>query len=245
MTLADQIDAVESGGDPTATNTNSSAMGVSQFIAPTWLSVIKQHFPQVAQGKSDADILAMRADPNLSQEATAAYAADNRAFLAKNGLPVTPGSVYLAHFAGPQGAADVLKADPATPVSDILGPQAVKANPFLQGMTAQGLRAWAASKMGTTVPHPGAQNNAPASPGTPTNLLPPQPATPAAKPIFANSIPALAARAAAMRAMAPPQAQPPLLPQAQPIFAPPPPQIDLSGLRAALAQRLPIFANRG
>lgn len=211
-------------------------MGVSQFIAPTWLSVIKQHFPQVAQGHSDADILAMRADPALSQQATAAYAADNQAFLAKNGLPVTPGTTYLAHFAGPEGAAKILQADPNAPVSSILSPNAVKANPFLQNMTAQGLRAWAASKMGTTVPQSGVQTGgapapaiAPAPPGAPLSLAPP------AAPIFAPRA----------YSAPPPLAQAPV-PAAPPIFVPPRPHINLSGLQAALAaRRAPIFPQQG
>lgn len=215
-------------------------MGVGQFIAPTWLSVIKQHFPQVAQGRSDADILAMRADPALSQQATAAYAADNQAFLAKNGLPVTPGTIYLSHFAGPEGAAKILQADPDAPVSSVLGAAAVKANPFLKDMTAQGLRAWAASKMGTTVPQSGVQTGATATPAPAAAQAPPSPPlslAPPAAPIFANAPRAYSAP--------PPLAQAPV-PTAPPIFVPPRPQINLSGLQAALAaRRAPIFPQQG
>lgn len=241
MAIADQIDSVESGGNPTAANPRSSAEGIGQFIAPTFLSVIKQHFPQLAQGRSDAEILSLRADPTISRAATAAYAGDNQDYLAKNGLPVTAGTVYLAHFAGPKGAAKILQADPGASVADILGQAAVKANPFLQGMTAQGLRAWAARKMGAAAPQPGTQNNAQAAspapqPGAPANILPQ-----GKPPIFANAAPASGANAAtgAMPAL-------PAMPQASapPIFTPPPQPIDLAPLRAALAARLPIFAKQ-
>src|SRR5690349_14396269 len=126
----DQIFAAESGGDPTAKNPNSSAAGPGQFIDSTWLATVKQHAPDVAQGKSDAEILALKNDPTqaalpenqaLARNMTAAYAGDNQAYLTKNGLPVTPGTTYLAHFAGPDGAVKVLQADPNAPVEDILG----------------------------------------------------------------------------------------------------------------------------
>jgi hypothetical protein len=229
MAITDQIIGAESGGDPNAANPNSSAVGLGQFIAPTFLSVIKEHFPQLAQGKSDDEILALRTDPNISREATSAYAADNQAYLAKNGVPVTPGSTYLAHFAGPQGAVKVLQADPSAPVESILGSAAVKANPFLKGMTAQGLQAWAARKMGVTVPSPGSQTGAPAPAPAPAMSVPAS-----SPPIFANA--AQGSAPSALQAAAMPQ-----VPAAPPIFAPPQQPIDLSGLRAALAARAPIF----
>jgi hypothetical protein len=175
MALSDLIVGAESGGNATATNPNSSATGAGQFINGTWLSMIKQHRPDLAEGKSDQDILAMRNDPALSKEMVDAYAADNQAILQKNGLPVTPGTTYLAHFAGPKGAVSVLQADPNAPVGGVLGEAVVKANPFLKNMTVGGLLAWADKKMGGSQPAPAA----PASPpGAPVVL----PSAPAAQP---------------------------------------------------------------
>lgn len=224
---SDSIIQAESGGDPNATNPNSSAVGTGQFIAPTWLSVIKQHFPDLAQGKSDDELLAMRTDPALSKQMTDAYASDNQATLRQAGVPVTPGTTYLAHFAGPQGAVKILQSDPNAPVSSILGAAAVKANPFLQGMTAQGLQAWAARKMGTASPAQQASAAPAAAPQQPQPALPAQ-----AAPIFANAAPT---------APAAPAYQDPTAPAA-PMFAPARKPIDLSGLRMALANS-PIFAN--
>lgn len=146
MAIADDIIARESGGDPNAQNSRSSAGGAGQFIDSTWLSMLQRHRPDIATGKSPSDLLQLKFDPQLSREMTAAYAADNGAILAKNGHQVTPGTTYLAHFAGPQGAVQLLNADPATPVRSILTPQAVAANPFLQNMTAAELRLWADGK---------------------------------------------------------------------------------------------------
>jgi len=148
MALVDQIIGVESGGDPNARNSRSSASGLGQFIDSTWVSMIQKHRPDLAQGKSRDDLIALKSDPDLSREMTARYADDNGQILAGAGLPVTPGTTYLAHFAGPQGAVKVLQSDPNAPVSSVLGEAAVKANPFLQGMTVAGLQAWADKKMG-------------------------------------------------------------------------------------------------
>lgn len=235
----DQIVNVESGGNPTAQNPNSSAAGPGQFIDSTWLATLKAHRPDLAQGQNDADLLALKNDPQLAaqpqnvalaKDMTGAYAADNQAFLKQKGLPVTPGTTYLAHFAGPQGAAGVLSADPNAPVESILSPDAIKANPFLKGMTAQGLQAWAAKKMGAaspTTPVSGA-------PGTPS-AAPAPPVAPQQQPIFANA-PTLAPAL-------PQTYHDPAAPTPGPLFAAQRKPIDISGLRAALAARAPIFAN--
>jgi hypothetical protein len=231
MSYSDSVIQAESGGDPNAANPNSSAVGAGQFITPTWVSLIKQHRPDLAAGKSDDEIAAMRADPALSGQMVDAYGNDNAAILAKNGLPVTDGSKYLAHFAGPQGAVKILQADPNAPAADILGPAAAKANPFLAKMTAQGLQAWAAKKAGVTVPTGG---QAPQAAPQPQQMAAAQPALPQQPaPIFAQ------APGGGGPAPAPAYSDP--TPPPMPIFAPQRPQIDLSGLRAALA-RQPIFA---
>src|SRR5262249_3491993 len=155
---------VESGGNPNATNPNSSASGLGQFIDSTWLSTIKAARPDLAAGKSDADLLALKSDPALSREMTEAYANQNQAILSKAGVPVTRGTTYLAHFAGPGGAVKVLQADPNAMAGDVLGPAVVKANPFLAGMTAKDLQAWADRKMGGSATQP---QTAQATPGSP------------------------------------------------------------------------------
>jgi hypothetical protein len=224
--LIDSIIGAESGGNPNAQNSNSSASGPGQFIDSTWLSTIKSARPDLAQGKSDAELLALKTDPDLGRQMTEAYANQNQAILSKNGLPVTPGTTYLAHFAGPQGAVKVLQADPNASVEDVLGSSVVKANPFLKGMTTQGLQAWAAKKMGTeapqTAPAPQAQ---PASPASPANAIPQQ----VQAPIFAPS-----PQAAPSAPIAPFQ-QIPQAPLPQINFAQHRP-VDLSTLRAYLSR---------
>jgi len=233
MALVDSIIGAESGGNPNAQNPNSSAMGLGQFIAPTWIDTLSRERPDLVAGKSKEEILALRADPALSRQMTEAYANQNGQILSKAGFEANPGNTYLAHFAGPQGAVKVLSSDPAAPVESILGPQAVAANSFLRGMTAGDLQAWAARKMGGAPQQP-AMRAAQASPVAPQAA----PLSPA--PIFSPPDPAPQQQAAssfgqapAEQAMAPP-----------PIFAPQRKQVDLSKLRAALqasGNRGPIF----
>src|SRR5690606_6467843 len=117
-------------------NSRSSATGAGQFIDATWLSMMQKYRPDLIQGLGRDQILAMRTDLGLSREMTANYANENKGILGQAGVPVTDGTAYLAHFAGPQGAVKVLQADPSASVGGILGPAVVKANPFLANMTA-------------------------------------------------------------------------------------------------------------
>lgn len=230
MTLVDQIIGVESGGNPNARNPHSSASGAGQFIDSTWISMLRQHRPDLAQSMSNSDLLALKSDPQLSREMTAAYAADNGAILSRAGLPVTPGSTYLAHFAGPQGAVKVLSADPNAPVGDILGAGAVNANPFLRGMTVADLQAWANRKMGGSAT---AHKAAPAPAQSPAMGIPQQPA-----PIFAQTQqPQAAPQGGGFFSQVPAQQ----IPMAPIQFAKPRTP-DLTKLRADLARQAPIFS---
>lgn len=234
MGLIDSIIGAESGGNPNATNPNSSATGLGQFIGPTWLDTIKAARPDLAQGKSDDELLALRSDPALSREMTQAYANQNQAVLTKAGLPVTDGNTYLAHFAGPQGAVSVLSADPSTPIERVLSSGALKANPFLQGMTTGDLRAWADRKTGGAKPQPVSPASPPVVPqsaGAPLNLAPPQ------APIFAPQ-PQPQPQSQGGGSLFAQMDAPATMPQAPIFFAQRRPP-DLSKLRAAF--KAPIF----
>jgi hypothetical protein len=148
MSLADQIIGVESGGNPNARNPSSSASGLGQFIDSTWLNTIRAHRPDLANRYNTQELLSLKADPDLSRQMTEAYADDNAAYLRGKGLDTSPGSVYLAHFAGPEGAAALLSAGDQTPVANVMSPGAIKANPFLRNMSVGSLRQWASRKMG-------------------------------------------------------------------------------------------------
>ena len=154
----------ESSNNPNAKARGSSASGLGGFTDDTWLGLIKQQHPELAQGRSDQDLLALKADPNLSREMTGALVKQNSAALQGQGLPATPGNVYLAHFLGPTGAAAVLKADPNQPVQDALtaavgkdkAAAMIAANPsVLAGKLAGSVTQWSDGKMGGQQPGAG------------------------------------------------------------------------------------------
>lgn len=150
--VVDRIIGVESGGNASAKNPNSSATGAGQFIDSTWLATAKAHRPDLFQGRSVAEVLDLRKDKALSREMTTYLANDNADFLRNQGVQPTDGDIYLAHFLGPGGAARVVKADPGASVASVVGQDVVDANPFLKGMTASDVRAWSAKKMGAEAP---------------------------------------------------------------------------------------------
>lgn len=148
-----RIAQVESGGNPNAAASGSSAKGLFQFTAPTW----EKYNPG-----------ANPLDPSASADAGARLLKDNAAGLASAGLETSPGALYLAHFAGLGGARKLLTADPSQPAGAVLGDAAVAANPFLKNMTVADLKNWASGKMGTA-------DAGPVASAAPTTTVPAQP----------------------------------------------------------------------
>lgn len=146
--VVDKIIGAESGGNATAKNPNSSATGSGQFIASTWMNMMKKYRPELTEGRSANEVLAMRNDPALSREMTTRYTQENADYLRNQGIAQTDGNVYLAHFLGPGGASRVLKADPSASAASIVGEGVVNANPFLRDMSVADLKAWSDKKMG-------------------------------------------------------------------------------------------------
>ena len=108
-------------------------------------------------GRSQDEILELRRDAKVAREITARFTQRNVEMLRKRSLPVTPGTLYLAHFAGSAGAVAILSAmenaDAALVMAtaDATGrtnrEKIVKANPFLERFTVADLRNWADRKM--------------------------------------------------------------------------------------------------
>jgi hypothetical protein len=155
--VVERIIGVESLGDPNAKNKRSSATGLGQFLDETWLDMIRAHRPDLAKGRSQDEILELRRDAKVAREITARFTQRNVEMLRKRSLPVTPGTLYLAHFAGSAGAVAILSAmenaDAALVMAtaDATGrtnrEKIVKANPFLERFTVADLRNWADRKM--------------------------------------------------------------------------------------------------
>jgi murein DD-endopeptidase MepM/ murein hydrolase activator NlpD len=150
--LIQRIIHVESAGNPKAKNPLSTATGLGQFIESTWLRMINTHRPDLAQGRTREQILALRTDPNIATEMVAALARGNANYLRSRGQPVTSGNLYLSHFLGPDGAVTALAASPGTPLSDLFPAAVITANPFLRGWSAADVVNWAARKMKQKAP---------------------------------------------------------------------------------------------
>ena len=164
QTRADAIEAVveriikvESNGDPNAKNKRSSATGLGQFLNETWLDLIRTHRPDLAKGRSADETLELRRDPNVARELTVRFTEQNAGMLKKRGLPVTPGTLYLAHFAGGAGAVAILSALEDADAASVMASadasgrtkreKIIKANPFLERFTVADLKSWAHRKM--------------------------------------------------------------------------------------------------
>jgi hypothetical protein len=138
-------------------NKLSSALGLGQFLDETWLDLIRAYRPDLSRGRSKDETLQLRRDANLAREITLRFTKQNAEMLRKKGLPVTPGTLYLAHFAGGAGAVAILSAlddsDAASVMAnaDVTGrtkrEKIIQANSFLERFTVVDLKTWADRKM--------------------------------------------------------------------------------------------------
>jgi hypothetical protein len=155
--VVERIITVESGGDSNARNKRSSATGAGQFLDETWLEMIRTYRRDLVGGRSEKEILELRLDPELTRAIMMRLVEQNAAMLKKRGLPVTPGTLYLTHFAGPAGAAAVLSVSENADAASLMASadatgrttreKLVNANPFLQELTVGDLKSWANRKM--------------------------------------------------------------------------------------------------
>jgi hypothetical protein len=162
--FAERVVHLESTGDanarpldPVTGKPRSSALGPAQFTERTWLNLVRQARPDLSDGKTDEQILALRTDPVLSREMTARNAEQNRAVLVQRGVRSDDGALYLAHVLGPDDAAKVLAASPDTPLKGLVRPESLAANPELaeKSPTAGALASWADRKIGMNPATPG------------------------------------------------------------------------------------------
>jgi hypothetical protein len=138
-------------------NERSSAAGPAQFLAGTWLELMREYRPDLTKGRSQAEVLAMRSDAQLARDLTKRSLQQHIALLKRNDLPVTPSTLYLGHFAGSTGAVAVLLAPKSANAALVLASadpsgktpreKIVAANPFLARFTAGDLQEWAARRM--------------------------------------------------------------------------------------------------
>ena len=125
-----ELAQVESSTNPMATNPRSSAVGLYQFINSTWRTIVREY------GKQYQLTYDGRTDVRQSVVAAILFTRDNSAYLEERlDRPATNKELYLAHFLGRNGAAELLTAEPNEPVVDVVGNHVVRANPSLKGKT--------------------------------------------------------------------------------------------------------------
>ena len=132
---------VESGLDPQAGASTSSARGLFQFIEQTWLATMKQSgdalgygryaaaITQTASGRYEvthpalrSEILKLRSDPTANAVMAGAFTRTNAAELTQQlGRAPSEGELYIAHFLGSGGAARLIglaASNPAAKAAD-------------------------------------------------------------------------------------------------------------------------------
>jgi Transglycosylase SLT domain len=141
---------VESGLNPQAGASTSSARGLFQFIEQTWLATMKQSgtslgygqyadaITKTASGKYEvqdpamrSDILKLRNDPAANAAMAGAFTKENATLLSqKLGRTPSEGELYIAHFLGVGGAAKLISAASDNPSGSAasLFPSAAHAN---------------------------------------------------------------------------------------------------------------------
>ena len=135
----DRLMTAESGGRSAAKNPRSSALGPFQFIKSTFLDITSRHFAAEIAGLSEAEILSLRSDHDLSRRAATIFCQENAKYLRGRGHEPTFAHIRLAFLLGAADAARILQAPQHTPVTDLLAPSVVKANPFMRAMNAADL----------------------------------------------------------------------------------------------------------
>jgi hypothetical protein len=147
------VAARESGFDPRKRARRTSATGLYQFTADTWLRSVRafgerhgfgEYASQIAVDRNGrvsmrnatarANLLRLRADPEISALMAAELARDNEARLEQIlDRPVTSAEIYLAHLLGVTHAARLIetaRSAPYTPGVRLL-PAAARSNPDL------------------------------------------------------------------------------------------------------------------
>ena len=146
----DRLMMAESGGRLDARNQRSTAVGPYQFIESTFIDVTRRHFAAETAQLPLPQLLALRMDRAFSRRAAEAYTLDTASILASNDITPSWQHLRLAFIVGPGGATRLLKAPPDAPLTGLLTPAALTANPFMAGMTVRALVAKATRDVAVT-----------------------------------------------------------------------------------------------
>lgn len=133
------IRASESGGNDSAKNPSSTALGRYQFLTSTWNGLMNK-YPEAGLTADG------RTNPSQQEKAIRLFTAENARYLQNNGIGLNNGTLYAAHFLGAGDAAKVLIAPDTDQVAAYVPAKVINANPFLRGMSVGQFKAWAQRK---------------------------------------------------------------------------------------------------
>src|SRR5262249_61911853 len=123
----------------------------------TWLELIRAHQPDLARGRNEKELLELRRHPELAREIATRLVEQNATMLRRRGLPVTPGTLYLAYFAGAAGAVAILSVAEGADAASLMASAGASgqtprekrggAQPVLETFTVGDIKSWAERKM--------------------------------------------------------------------------------------------------
>jgi hypothetical protein len=169
----------ESSLQADASASTSTAKGLFQFVEGTWLQTMKEAGPSLGLGQyADAitqdgrghysvsdpatrkAILDLRSDPEVASLIAGAYTQQNAGYLRETlGRDATAGELYIAHFLGPRGADQLIRASENAPdqAASALFPRQAAANPAIfyaggKSLTVSEVYAELTSQHGNDVP---------------------------------------------------------------------------------------------
>jgi hypothetical protein len=136
------IAKVESGGNYSAANPQSSARGKYQFMPDTFAGVQRNNpdLPKITFEE-------FQNNPDAQEQYQKALRLENETTLKRNGLPQTPANAYFTHqFGAPTGVA-MLQADPDMGIDQFLSLDTIRKNGLDPAMTVGDLRSFTNQKM--------------------------------------------------------------------------------------------------
>lgn len=129
------IAKIESGNNPNAKNSKSTASGLYQFTRSTWEGL----------GYAWSDVF----NVNKQNQAIQTFTSNNARGLSSAGIEVNNASLYAAHFLGLGGARKVFAADDTDTLASVVGQNVINANPTLSGYSVGQFKGWLGEKTGS------------------------------------------------------------------------------------------------
>lgn len=148
----DRVAQLESGGNPFAVATTSSASGLYQFTKATFEGL--------------GFDWSKRFDTVTQNSAMEKFTQQNAEILSRNGFDINSPNLYALAFLGQSGGVKALSAPDSAPLSSVISGAALAANASLRGMSVGDFKKMLSAKFGVNLPGSGAGNGTGSNNGT-------------------------------------------------------------------------------